>query len=108
MQTITVTSPEHYTQTLAAHPRALVDFYKDNCPGCRMLDMSLDKFATSDAANGVALLKVKLEVVGEDFFRDLGLRQTPTLALYRDGAEVARLPGFQSPAQVEAAVRSGL
>ncbi|MBB4724316.1 thioredoxin family protein [Xanthomonas euvesicatoria] len=108
MQTITVTSPEHYTQTLAAHPRALVDFYKDNCPGCRMLDMSLDKFATSDAANGVALLKVKLEVVGEDFFRDLGLRQTPTLALYRDGSEVARLPGFQSPAQVEAAVRSGL
>ncbi len=108
MQTITVTSPEHYTQTLAAHPRALVDFYKDNCPGCRMLDMSLDKFATSDAANGVALLKVKLEVVGEDFFRGLGLRQTPTLALYRDGSEVARLPGFQSPAQVEAAVRSGL
>lgn len=108
MQTITVTSPEHYAQTLAAHPRALVDFYKDNCPGCRMLDMSLDKFANSDAANGVALLKVKLEVVGEDFFRDLGLRQTPTLALYRDGAEVARLPGFQSPAQVEAAVRSGL
>ena len=108
MQTITVTSAEHYTQTLAAHPRALVDFYKDNCPGCRMLDMSLDKFATSDAANGVALLKVKLEVVGEDFFRELGLRQTPTLALYRDGSEVARLPGFQSPAQVEAAVRSGL
>ncbi|UXA71224.1 thioredoxin family protein [Xanthomonas prunicola] len=108
MQTITVTSPEHYTQTLAAHPRALVDFYKDNCPGCRMLDMSLDKFSNSDAANGVALLKVKLEVLGEEFFRDLGLRQTPTLALYRDGAEVVRLPGFQSPAQVEAAVRSGL
>ncbi|MBV6862032.1 thioredoxin family protein [Xanthomonas euvesicatoria] len=108
MQTVTVTSPEHYTQTLAAHPRALVDFYKDNCPGCRMLDMSLDKFATSDAANGVTLLKVKLEVVGEEFFRGLGLRQTPTLALFKDGAEVARLPGFQSPAQVEAAVRSGL
>ncbi|MEA5124113.1 thioredoxin family protein [Xanthomonas floridensis] len=108
MQTITVTSPEHYTQTLAAHPRALVDFYKDNCPGCRMLDMSLDKFANSEAANGVALLKVKLEVVGEDFFRELGLRQTPTLALFKDGAEVTRLPGFQSPAQVEAAVRSGL
>ncbi|MCC4619282.1 thioredoxin family protein [Xanthomonas cassavae CFBP 4642] len=108
MQTITVTSPEHYTQTLATHPRALVDFYKDNCPGCKMLDMSLTKFAASEDAAGVALLKVKLEVVGEAFFRDLGLRQTPTLALFKDGAEVARLPGFQSPAQVEAAVRSGL
>ncbi|QJD69305.1 thioredoxin family protein [Xanthomonas campestris pv. badrii] len=108
MQTITVTSPEHYTQTLAAHPRVLVDFYKDNCPGCKMLEMSLNKFAASEDATGVALLKVKLEVVGEDFFRELGLRQTPTLALFKDGAEVTRLPGFQSPAQVEAAVRSGL
>ncbi|KAB7770594.1 thioredoxin family protein [Xanthomonas maliensis] len=108
MQTITVTSPDDYTAALSAHPRALVDFYKDNCPGCKMLDMSLGKFAASDAAEGVALLKVKLEVVGEDFFRGLGLRQTPTLALFKDGAEVARLAGFQSPAQVEAAVRRGL
>ncbi|KTF30316.1 thioredoxin family protein [Xanthomonas vesicatoria] len=108
MQTITVTSPEHYIAALAEHPRALVDFYKDDCPGCRMLDMSLERFAKSDSAGGLALLKVKLEVLGHDFFRDLGLRQTPTLALYRDGAEVVRLPGFQSPAQVEAAVKTSL
>ncbi len=108
MQTITVTSPDEYTAALAAHPRLLVDFYKDNCPGCRMLDLSLDKFAATESAAGVALLKVKMELVGEDFFRDHGLRQTPTLALYRDGNEVARLPGFQSPAQVETAVRNSL
>jgi thioredoxin 1 len=86
----------------------LVDYYKDNCPGCKMLDMSLTKFAASEDATGIALLKVKLEVVGEDFFRRLGLRQTPTLALFKDGAEVARLAGFQSPAQVETAVKSQL
>ncbi|GHH60400.1 MULTISPECIES: thioredoxin family protein [Gammaproteobacteria] len=108
MQTITATSPDDYAAALAAHPRLLVDFNKDNCPGCRMLDMSLDKFAASEAANGLTLLKVKLEDIGEDFFRGLGLRQTPTLALFKDGAEVARLPGFQSPAQVEAAVRGSL
>ena len=108
MQTITATSPDDYTAALAAHPRLLVDFNKDNCPGCRMLDMSLDKFAVSEAAAGVTLLKVKMEDIGEAFFRDLGLRQTPTLALFKDGAEVARLPGFQSPAQVEAAVRGRL
>ena len=108
MQTITVTSPELYIAALAAHLRVLVDFYKDDCPGCRMLDMSLDRFAKSDTASGLALLKVKLEVVGHEFFRDLGLRQTPTLALYRDGSEVARLPGFQSPAQVETAVKTSL
>ncbi|MEE7546191.1 thioredoxin family protein [Xanthomonas sp. Kuri4-1] len=108
MQILTATSPDEYTAAVAAHPRLLVDFYKDNCPGCRMLDMSLDKFAASEAATGVALLKVKMEVIGEGFFREHGLRQTPTLALYRDGSEVARLPGFQSPAQVETAVRTRL
>ncbi|AEL05213.1 thioredoxin family protein [Xanthomonas campestris pv. campestris] len=108
MQTFHASTPDDYVAALAAHPRLLVDYYKDNCPGCKMLDMSLDKFSASDAAAGVALLKVKLEVVGEEFFRDLGLRQTPTLALYRDGSEVARLPGFQSPAQVETAVKTSL
>ena len=108
MQTITATSPDEFNAALAAHPRLLVDFHKDNCPGCRMLDMSLVKFASSEAADGVALLKVKMEAIGEEFFRAQGLRQTPTLAVFKDGAEVARLPGFQSPAQVEAAVRSGL
>lgn len=108
MQTITATSPDEYAAALAAHPRLLIDFHKDNCPGCRMLDMSLDKFSATEAAAGVALLKVKLETIGEEFFRGLGLRQTPTLAVVKDGSEVARLPGFQSPAQLEAAVRSGL
>jgi thioredoxin 1 len=108
MQTITATSPDNFHAALAAHPRLLVDFNKDNCPGCRMLDMSLSKFAASAAATGVVLLKVKMEDVGEEFFRGLGLRQTPTLAVFKDGAEVARLPGFQSPAQVETAVGAHL
>jgi thioredoxin 1 len=108
MQTITATSPDEYTAALSAHPRLLVDYNKDNCPGCRMLDMSLDKFAATEAAAGLTLLKVKLEEIGEDFFRGLGLRQTPTLALFKDGAEVARLPGFQTPVQVETAVRGSL
>lgn len=107
MQTLTATSPDAYAQALATHPRLLVDFNKDDCPACRMLEASLARFAATEEAAGLALLKVKLEDVGEAFFRGLGLRQTPTLALFRDGSEVARLPGFQSPAQVEQAVRSG-
>lgn len=108
MQTITATSPDEFAAALQAHPQLLVDFYKDNCPGCRMLDMSLQKFAASDAAQGITLLKVKLETIGEAFFIGLGLRQTPTLAVFKQGSEVARLPGFQSPAQVEQAVKQGL
>ncbi|ASR42967.1 thiol reductase thioredoxin [Xanthomonas citri pv. mangiferaeindicae] len=100
MQTLHASTPDDYAAALAAHPRLLVDYYKDDCPGCKMLDMSLAKFAATDDANGLVLLKVKLEIVGEDFFRGLGLRQTPTLALFRDGEEAARLPGFQAPGQI--------
>lgn len=108
MQILHASTPEDYRAAIEAHPRLLVDHYKDDCPGCRMLDMSLQKFAGEDGATGVVLLKVKLETVGEDFFRSLGLRQTPTLSLFRDGVEAARLPGFQAPGQIDRAVRMWL
>ena len=41
MQTLHATSPDDYAAALAADPRLLVDYHKDDCPGCRMLDMSL-------------------------------------------------------------------
>ncbi|RRN78650.1 MULTISPECIES: thioredoxin family protein [Pseudoxanthomonas] len=108
MQILHAASPEAHAAALAAHPRLLVDYWKDACPGCTMLDLALRRFATEPAAQGLVLLKVKLEEVGEDFFRGLGLRQTPTLALFRDGVETARLPGFQGPAQLAAAVAAYL
>jgi len=104
MQTLHATTPDHYNAALAAHPRLLVDYHKDDCPGCRMLDMSLAKFAGIADASGLVLLKVKLETVGESLFRDLGLRQTPTLSVFNAGLEAARLPGFQTPAQIAHAV----
>ena len=105
MQTLHATTPDDYAAALAAHPRLLVDFYKDDCPGCRMLDMSLARFAGTGEAAGLTLLKVKMESIGADFFRSLGLRQTPSLALVKDGEEVTRLSGFQSLPQITAAVQ---
>lgn len=104
MQIIDATTPEQFQQLLAEHPRVLVDFHKDRCPGCRMLEMSLYRVANSVAGQGTTLLRVQLEVLGEAFFRELGLRQTPTLSLFRDGDERTRLAGFQSPQQIEAAI----
>lgn len=100
MLTLHATTPDDYHAALRAHPTVLVDFYKDDCPGCRMLDMALASFADTPRAAGVVLLKVKLETIGEQFFRSLGLRQTPTLLLVRDGHDVTRLSGYQSPTQI--------
>lgn len=104
MHTLDASSAEDVHAAIAAHARLLVDFHKDHCPGCRMLDMSLRAFAAAPAADGLVLLRVKLETVGEALFHALGLRQTPSLLLYRDGGEVARLAGFQAPAQISEAV----
>lgn len=104
MLTLQAHSADDYYAALRNHATVLVDFYKDQCPGCRMLDMALTQVASTPAAADVVLLKVKLETVGEAFFRALGLRQTPTLSLVLDGNEVQRLAGYQSPAQINAAL----
>lgn len=108
MKTLHATSPDDIHAAIAAHPRLLVDWYKDDCPGCRMLDRSLQVFAATPEARDLVLLKVRLEVVGEACFRAMGLRQTPTLTIHCDGAEAARLPGFQSPAQLAAAAAAAM
>ncbi len=79
-------------------------FHKDQCPGCRMLEMSLHRVANSVAGQGTTLLRVQLEVLGEAFFRSWDCGRTPTLSLFRDGNERTRLAGFQSPQQIEAAI----
>jgi len=107
MLTLDAKTSADYAAALSGYPCLLVDYYKDACPGCRMLELSLSRFAATSAAEGITLLKVKMEVVGEDFFRNLGLRQTPTLALFKDGQEIQRLPGYQTPAQIEQAVTAG-
>lgn len=104
MQTLHATTPEQFEQALATYPRLLVDFHKDQCPSCTMLDLSLKRFSEQADAAELVLLKIKLEEVGESLFRQLGLRQTPTLSVYVAGVEQARLTGFQSPQQIAAAV----
>ena len=108
MKIIDAATIEQVRSVIAAQPRLLVDFHKDQCPACRMLELALQRVAGSGAGVGVTLLRVRMEVVGEAFFRGLGLRQTPTLAIFRDGQEMARMPGYQSPPQIQAAMAAHL
>ena len=67
-----------------------------------MLELALERFGAT-AATDLVLLKLKLESVGEAFFRSMSLRQTPTLIFFHEGTEVLRLLGFQSPQQLSTA-----
>lgn len=104
MLTLQALSADDYHAILREHPTVLVDYYKDQCAGCRMLDVALASVAATPAAADVVLLKVRMETLGEGFFRHLGLRQTPTLSVVRGGTETRRLAGYQSPAAITAAL----
>lgn len=104
MLTLHALSADHYHAILREHPAILVDYYKDQCPACRMLDMALASVASSPVAANVVLMKVKLEILGESFFRALALRQTPTLSVVHSGRETQRLVGYQPPHAIAAAL----
>ncbi|MBA3925975.1 thioredoxin family protein [Listeria sp. FSL L7-1582] len=104
MTSIEIKTMEEFDQHVAAGELVYVDFWKDNCPNCKMLDLSFQEFKNSSMADKVKVLKVKLEEVGEDFFFNRNIRQTPTLVLYKGGEEVSRLNGFIPPEHIEEAV----
>lgn len=104
MTSIEIKSLEEFEKHMNSEELVYVDFWKDDCPNCKMLDLSFNEFKNSSMAEKVKVLKVKLEEVGENFFFDQDVRQTPTLVLYRGGKEVTRLNGFIPPTKIEEAL----
>ena len=105
MNSLTITSQEQYDAAIHAHRYIIADFYKDNCPACTMQDMALRKFAQMDMALYCILLKIQLERIGQPFFWQHGIRQTPTLLFLSNAKEVCALPGFRSPEQIDTIVQ---
>ena len=96
MNTINILDASDFKTEIQAK-RVVVDFYKDNCAGCKMQDKALSVVEEALGDLDITILKVKMEDVGEDFFINLVLRQMPTIALFLDGEEVLRVSGYQSP-----------
>ncbi|EAE2756378.1 thioredoxin family protein [Listeria innocua] len=104
MTSIEIKSPEEFQAHINGEELVYVDYWKDNCPNCKMLDLSFAEFKNSEIASKVKVLKVKLEEMGENFFFDRDVQQTPTLVLYKGGEEIHRLNGFIPPNKIEEAV----
>ncbi|WP_239255769.1 thioredoxin family protein [Listeria ilorinensis] len=104
MTSIEIKSLEEFQTYMESGELVYVDYWKDNCPNCKMLDLSFQEFKHTAVAEKVKVLKVKLEEVGENFFFDQNVRQTPTLVLYKSGEEVSRLNGFIPPNKIEEAI----
>ncbi|EIQ01696.1 Thioredoxin [Opitutaceae bacterium TAV1] len=104
MTTVTITTPAEFETFKKTTPLFLADFWKDNCMNCKMLELSFQKAAQTSPAPfaTLTLAKLKLEDLGEEIFHAHAVRQAPTLILFRDGRETARLGGFIAPEKITA------
>lgn len=105
MKFIDITTVEAFATTLKEHEFCIVDFYKDQCAGCSMLANTFKTLDNDGQYANIPVLKVKMEDVGEDFFKEQGLRQTPTVKFYIDGEAAIVVPGFSSPATMKSLIK---
>ena len=95
---IRVDAQSFSAEVLEAPVPVLADFYSDSCLPCRKLAAELPKL---EAAYGDRIKIVKINVKYDaDLARDYQVRGTPTLVLFRQGAEAGRLSGAVSREQI--------
>jgi thioredoxin 1 len=94
-------TPETFS-SLVEEGNVLVDFWGPRCQPCLALMPAVDALEERYAGQ-VRLVKVNAPD-NRQVCRDLRVMGLPTYVLYRDGAEVERLTGDPSKADIEDAV----
>ncbi|WP_230771871.1 thioredoxin [Sphingomonas sp. Leaf4] len=85
---------------LSAQGLGLVDFWAPWCGPCRAMAPALEDLA-ADYAGDCAIIKVDIEA-HPDLGKQFNIASLPTLVLFRDGAEIARVIGNKSRTQLAA------
>lgn len=89
----------------AANTNALVIVSRNNCAGCNALDGALKTNAElQNALAGAQVAVVKLEDVPA-IATTFGLRMAPSMILFREDDEAARLTGFEGASKLINAAR---
>lgn len=82
---------------------AVVDFTADHCAPCRMMSPHVDALAV-ELAGRVAVAKVNVDDEPALTAR-FGIRGTPTILFFRDGAVVDRIVGSVPPARLRETIQ---
>jgi thioredoxin 1 len=87
---------DNYNEAVASGT-VLVDFWADWCGPCKMLAPVIEELA-EEYAESVTVAKLDTDAQGE-IAAALGIQSIPTVIIFRDGAETARLVGVQPKAR---------
>ena len=88
---IQVTDQDFKELVLGAERAVLVDFWAEWCVPCHMLSPVIEEIARDHAAN---LQAAKLNVDDNpETAKEFGVMSIPTLLLFKDGQEMARVVG---------------
>ena len=91
---------------LRTHGVALVDFWAEWCPPCRVLGPAVEKAAAS--LEGRALVgKINVDE-NRELAQSYSISSIPTLVLFKDGVEVARRSGILNEREIVRLVESAL
>lgn len=89
-----VDSSNFETEVLQAQVPVLVDFWASWCPPCKALAPTLEELAGDEPVR-LRIVKVSVEEEHE-LPEKFGVRNIPTLILFKDGEEVVRVVGNRS------------
>ncbi len=105
MEITKLTSIDALNAFTADNENALLIISRNACAGCNALDGALKTNAELQAAlAGVQVAVVKLEDV-PTIASTFGLRMAPSMILFREDDEVARLTGFEGASKLINAAR---
>jgi thioredoxin 1 len=95
--TVTISEATFDEEVLGAEQPVLVDFWAEWCGPCKMIAPILEEIAQEHPGLRIAKLNVD---DNPDIARRYSVMSIPTLIVFRDGTEVARIVGAKGKAQL--------
>lgn len=95
---VTELTSENFNESITSKPVVLVDIWASWCGPCKILSPVIDEVG---AHFGESVLVGKLDADAHtDLARELGVRNIPTVLIYKNGEIVDKFVGVKSKAEI--------